>query len=188
MKRKCLFAFFLILPIVVNAAPTSQAYEWLENSLSELDLSQASSNSEKMELMPSICRAKLNLASYPGQLADAGCKVVVRGHVFFVPDYETLMAFHDTKWVHKGGLSGYLYQQSWPTNAGIGPAVLPENQWPIGYEPVVGGQTDEGNIYICRVKMNNQNYIGHVQEDACEIAIGNEDSREPDYDVLFVKT
>jgi hypothetical protein len=139
-----------------------------------------------------ICQAGYVGNMYPGQLTAKGCLITYGGQSVLINfPYNILVSKQLGYWAS-------------PDEALAAPDIAPKNASdipplpilelnsqlnvvsnPSSAQPVIGGYESGHYLYICRVYINNINYVGKVVSGNCNVAWKNKEGSWPDYQVLF---
>ncbi len=135
----------------------------------------------------------------PGVVTDKGCVITYSGQAYLVPQYSVLTSNVPGYWIN-GELIRTNSTQSVPiyqlqmvrTNKGASDNSLPLTG---GNEPtplynalaIIGGQENGNNVYICRVQINGQYFVGKAMNNTCYIATGKYEASWPVFEVLLTR-
>ncbi len=132
----------------------------------------------------------------PGIVTPDGCVITFAGQAYVVPQYSVLVSNLSGFWVDGSKIQAPnssppvtpLMQvrtggaaNNTPTNTTNQPTPL-YNQLTI-----VGGNENGNDVYLCRVNINNQYFIGKGANGTCFIAVGSGEASWPKYEVLLAK-
>jgi hypothetical protein len=133
----------------------------------------------------------------PGVVTPDGCVISFAGQAYVVPQYSILVSSLPGFWVDGSKIqapnssppvtplmlvrTGGGANKNTPANTTNQPTPL-YNQLAI-----VGGNENGNDVYICRVNINNQYFIGKGANGTCFIAVGSGEASWPKYEVLLAK-
>ena len=133
----------------------------------------------------------------PGVVSKKGCVITYSGQAYLVPQYSVLTSNVSGYWV-----SGDLVKTN-KTPPPVYPVMMlrengssadqnapaPSNEPTPLYNAlaIIGGQENGTNVYIYRVKINNQCFVGKAVNNSCYIATGRYEASWPIYEVLLTR-
>ncbi len=133
----------------------------------------------------------------PGVVSANGCVITYNGQAYLVPQYSILTS----------NVPGYWISGEYIKSNNIGSPIMPlylvrvkgtlgpSNQPPTSNEPtplynalaIIGGQENNTNVYICRVQINQQYFVGKSMNNTCYVAAGQYEGSWPNYEVLLTR-
>lgn len=141
-----------------------------------------------------------NTTIEPGVVRDKGCVITYGGQAYLVPQYSVLTANVPGAWINgeliktNNSQPPVVYFASALKTAdgshmGTGPDNNANEPTPLyNALAIIGGQENGSNIYICRVQINQQYFIGKAANNTCYIATGKFEASWPVFEVLLTRT
>lgn len=137
----------------------------------------------------------------PGVLTDNGCVITYGGQSYLAPNYSVLVSTSTGAWADGQQvvtqpvyhpIPVVLAKASTANNATAAPATpaATKSNQPtplLNQIALVGGQENGQSIYICRVNINGQYFLGKAANNTCYIAVGSKEANWPTYEVLLVR-
>lgn len=139
----------------------------------------------------------------PGVVTNKGCVITYSGQAYLIPQYSVLTSNTPGFWV-----SGELIKTN-TTQPPVYPLYLARVKGSNGSsmtedsvaassnnnEPIplynalaiIGGQENANNVYICRVQINGQYFIGKAANNTCYVAAGKYEASWPVFEVLLTR-
>jgi hypothetical protein len=130
----------------------------------------------------------------PGIVSDKGCVITYGGNAYLVPNYAVLTSETSGYWINGDAVKSVIthtpyYPPVFARNASAG--VLSSSSPPNEPTPlynalaIIGGQENGNNVYVCRVNINGQYFVGKSIYNTCFIATGRYEANWPVYEVLL---
>lgn len=136
----------------------------------------------------------------PGVVASNGCVITYSGQAYLVPQYSVLTSNVSGVWVSGELIKTnntqppvyplYLVRVNKESGNGASQEPAPNSNEPTPLYnalAIIGGQENGMNVYICRVKINNQYFLGKALNNSCFIAAGKYEANWPVFEVLLTR-
>ena len=132
----------------------------------------------------------------PGLLTANGCVITYGGQAYLAPEYSVLTSTSTGAWVDGSKIktaSRYvpvqpLYMMANGVTAEAKASNNTDQPRPLYNQlAVIGGSENGQNVYICRVKIGGQYFVGKVSNNTCYLAAGSGEATWPSYEVLLAK-
>ena len=132
----------------------------------------------------------------PGVVSKKGCVITYSGQAYLVPQYSVLTSNVSGYWVNgdliktnKTSSPVYPVMMLRESGSSADQTPAPSNEPTPLYNAlaIIGGQENGANVYICRVKINNQFFVGKAVNNTCYVATGRYEASWPIYEVLLTR-
>ena len=189
MKKFIFLITLLLLPSLIfasdfsrflrNAAQQSQAtnnsnsgFNWVWSSSNQSNQPQNMINAAiSGTANVYICHANYNnLGVHPGTLTKNGCLISYAGSAYVENNFQVLTGFRSITWRNANVLNQFLQNPASFQNTA----------------PIIGGNEQGHNLYVCRTYMNNRIHVGKIVGNNCNIGWHGQELLQSNYQVLFV--
>ncbi len=137
----------------------------------------------------------------PGIVTTKGCVITFGGQAYLVPQYSVLTSNVAGYWISGEYIKSNRAEPVYALNtlsvatpkaefgAESSAPAAPSNAPTPLYNAlaIIGGQENGSNVYICRVQINAQYFVGKVFNNTCYIAAGKYEASWPVYEVLLTR-
>lgn len=137
----------------------------------------------------------------PGVVTPKGCVITNGGQSYLVPQYSVLTSNVSGYWISGEYVKSnntqppIMYAMATLGKSATQDATSPSAAPAASNEPtplynalaIIGGQENGSNVYICRVQINGQFFVGKSVNNTCYIAAGKYEANWPVYEVLLTR-